>query len=480
MKPENLTELDRLLEEYRDIFCKNKTDIGFTTFQEHAIELVEGAEPHKEAFRRLNPEKRASADQQVEDLLKLGMISPSDSPFASGVVMVKKTDGSYRMCIDFRNLNSVTKKDAFPLPRIDETLDRLGDAKYFSTLDMGSGFWQVPLVERAKERTAFVTHRGQFQWNRMPFGLCNANRHVPEADDESASKRGTEVWQHCPVLRRRYPDSHSDAGTTLATTTSPSSRPAEQSNLKLKAAKCKLFDTEIKFLGRLVTGGGIKPDPDSIKTIQDYKPPVSKKQVASFLGVTGYYREFVEDYADLIAPLQDLKKGDVDFTWGPAQKESFERTKNALVNTPMLAMPNQDGMFVLDTKATKSSISGVLRQWQTNEETGEATLRVISHGSRSLTGAQTRYAQAKLDMFAALKMIEKFAPHLTNKKFTLRASDAAFLWLRDRWRKRRPGGALDLPPGELQVQPRAPERNESRSNLCTRKSLWSAPQGVLQ
>ena len=282
LKPENLTELDRLLEEYRDIFCKNKTDIGFTTFQEHDIELVEGAEPHKEAFRRLNPEKRASADQQVEDLLKLGMISPSDSPFASGVVMVRKTDGSYRMCIDFRNLNSVTKKDAFPLPRIDETLDRLGDAKYFSTLDMGSGFWQVPLVERAKERTAFVTHRGQFQWNRMLFGLCNATatfqRLMTKVLANVAQKYGNIVLCYVDdiLIATRTQEQHLQQLRAVLSA-------CRAANLKLKAAKCKLFDTEIKFLGRLVTGGGIKPDPESIKTIQDYKPPVSKKQIASFL-----------------------------------------------------------------------------------------------------------------------------------------------------------------------------------------------------
>ena len=165
----------------------------------------------------------------------------------------------------------------------------------------------------------------------------------------------------------------------------------------------------------------------------------------------------MEDYADLIAPLQDLKKGDVDFTWGPAQKESFERTKSALVNTPM---------FTAD-------------QWQTNEETGEATLRVISHGSRSLTGAQTRYAPAKLDMFAALKMIEKFAPHLTNKKFTLRASDAAFLWLRDngeegalaaRWISRLENFKFSLEPPSEAIKEQS--LHEEVSVEC--------PQGVLQ
>ena len=320
------------------------------------------------------------------------------------------------------------KKDAFPLPRIDETLDRLGDAKYFSTLDMGSGFWQVPLVERAKERTAFVTHRGQFQWNRMPFGLCNATatfqRLMTKVLTNVAQKYGNIVLCYVDdiLIATRTQEQHLQQLRAVFTA-------CRAANLKLKAAKCKLFDTEIKFLGRLVTGGGIKPDPDSVRTVQEWKTPVTKKQVASFLGLTGYYREFIKDYAEITAPLQNLKKLDIDFTWGLAQREAFEKVKEALVNPPSLAMPSQHGTFVLETKANLTAISGELYQWQDCESTGRRILRVVSYASRNVTDAQTRYDPAKLEMFATLKMVEKFAPHLTNRRFLLRADERALLWL---------------------------------------------------
>ena len=363
LKPQSVDALDKLLVEFEDIFCKNKTDIGFTNFIQHDIELKPGAEPTKETYRRLHPDKRESADKQVDELLKLGMISPSQSPFSSGVVMVKKGDGSYRMCIDFRKLNSVTKKDAFPLPRIDETLDRLGDAKFFTTLDMGSGFWQVPLTERSKERTAFVTHKGQYQWNRMPFGLCNATatfqRLMTKVLANVAQKYGNIVLCYVDdiLIATRTEEQHLEQLRAVFTA-------VRAANLKLKAAKCRLFDTEIKFLGRLVTNGGIKPDPESTRSIVEWEAPTNKKELASFLGMAGYYREFLKGYADLTAPLQHLKKQNVDFEWGEEQQKAFEDVKTALANPPVLAMPTQDGAYVLDTDASDVAIAGILHQWQ--------------------------------------------------------------------------------------------------------------------
>ena len=204
-------------------------------------------------------------------------------------------------------------------------------------------------------------------------------------------------------------------------------------NLKLKAAKCRLFDTEIKFLGRLVTNGGIKPDPESTRSIVEWEAPTNKKELASFLGMAGYYREFIKGYADLTAPLQHLKKQNVDFEWGEEQQKAFEDVKTALTNPPVLAMPTQDGAYVLDTDASDVAIAGILHQWQYSEEVKKNVLKVIGYASRSLTDAQTRYGAAKLEMFAALKMIEKFAPHLANRTFLLRVDCSALSWLQTLW-----------------------------------------------
>ncbi len=156
-------------------FAKEKLDIGCTSIVEHSIELVEGAEPHKEVLRRLNSEKQPQTDEQVADLLHLGVIEPARSPWGSGIVMAKKKDSKvFRVCIDFRNLNAVTVKDAYPLPRIDDTVTSLGGARFFTTLDFGSAFWQIVMKYSDRPKTAFATKGGLYQWNRMPFGLCNA------------------------------------------------------------------------------------------------------------------------------------------------------------------------------------------------------------------------------------------------------------------------------------------------------------------
>ena len=393
LKYRTLSELDRLLLEFHDVFSKNKTDVGRVTCEEHNIELIEGAKPCKETYRRLSSEKRECADRQVEELLKRGLISPSQSPFASGVIMIKKTDGSYRLAIDFRKLNTMTERNSFPLP-IDETLCKLGDAKYFTTLDLGKGIWQIPLAEEAKERTAFVTHRGQYHWNLLPFGLCNARatcqRLITKVLANITQKYGNVVLSYMSdiVIATRTEDEHLQQLRAVLTA-------CRDANLKLKAAKCRLFETEIKFLGRIVTPEGVKPDPANIQCIQSWKPPTDKKELAGFLSFAGYYREFVKGYAEIVSPLQKLKKRNEEFMWGPEQQRAFEQVKQTLVSSPVVGMPTQDGMYVLDTDASDTAIAGILHQWQHSEEIGKPVLRVIGHCSRRLTSSQTRYSRCE-------------------------------------------------------------------------------------
>ena len=154
---------------------KNKSDIGRCKIAKHKIELEPEAIPHREGARRMSPDKAAKANQEVQNLLALGLIQPSYSPWASGIVMVKKKSGELRFCCDFRPLNDVTVKDAFPLPRIDESLSRIANAKIFTSIDLAWAFWQIPLKKRDRRKTAFACELGLFEWRRMPFGLCNAS-----------------------------------------------------------------------------------------------------------------------------------------------------------------------------------------------------------------------------------------------------------------------------------------------------------------
>ena len=169
-----LDSLRAVLNRNADVFSKHKADIGCCNFVEHEIEIEEGSVPHREGARIMTPNKSEACRKEIEMLMEYDMIEPSKSPWACGVVMAKKKGGQLRFCCDFRYLNAVTIKDAYPIPRIDESLSKLGDAKFFTTLDLGSAFWQVPLIKQDREKTGFACELGLFQWKRMPFGLCNA------------------------------------------------------------------------------------------------------------------------------------------------------------------------------------------------------------------------------------------------------------------------------------------------------------------
>ncbi len=250
---------------------------------EHSIELVEGAEPHKEVLRRLNPEKQRRADEQKADLLHQPVIEPARSPWGSGIVVAKKKDPKVlRMCIDFRNLNAVTVKDAYPLPRIDDAITSLGAARFFHTLDFGSAFWQIVMKYSDRPKTAFATKGGLYQWTRMPFGLCNATasfqrlmniivRDIPQepgnlvlcyVDDILIAT--TTVEQHLEKLDQVF-KRIADAG------------------LKCKPSKCNLLHTKATFLGRIIGEGQVKPNPEMYMTLEKWEPPKTKKHLQSFL-----------------------------------------------------------------------------------------------------------------------------------------------------------------------------------------------------
>ena len=286
MGEEHQEELRALLEEYKEIFSKDKTDIGCAVGVEHDIELLPEAKPFRDPYRRFIPAKKEAVDEQVDALLKDDICEESKSPYSSAVVLVKKGDGTWRFCVDFRKLNAITKKDAYPLPRIDETLEKMGNALYFTSLDMGSAFWQIELTKRAKELTAFVTSKGQFQWNRMPFGLCNATATF----QRMMTKILAGLSLHYGNVVLCYVDDILIASHTIEEhliRLREVFSALSKAGLKLKAAKCRLFDREIRFLGRKISGAGIEPDPDKIKPVQEWIEPRNKKELASYLGFRG-------------------------------------------------------------------------------------------------------------------------------------------------------------------------------------------------
>ena len=420
-------KLASVLSEYDDLFMKNKSDIGRCKISKHRIELESEAIPHREGARRMSPDKAAKANQEVQNLLALGLIQPSYSPWASGIVMVKKKSGELRFCCDFRPLNDVTVKDAFPLPRIDESLSRIANAKIFTSIDLAWAFWQIPLKKRDRRKTAFACELGLFEWRRMPFGLCNASATFQRSITRALQK----IQQRHGSVVMAYID---DIVTATETIEDHLERIREvfeclrEAGFKMRAEKCDFMRTETKYLGRVVSAEGIKPDPAAVSKIQEWMPPRNKEELQSFLGFANYYRDFIPFHAAKVQPMQELLRKNQHFYWKEKHQEAFDSVKQALADATALAAPNEEGRFVLDTDASAVAIAGILHQEQ--QYNGKTILRPIVYGSKSLTRTQMNYDAPKLEMYAVFYFIEKFHSYLAGREFTLRVDNQALSWLK--------------------------------------------------
>ena len=411
-----------------DVFSKLKADIGCCNFVEHEIEIEEGSVPHREGARRMTPNTSEACRKEIEMLMEYDMIEPSKSPWACGVVMAKKKGGQLRFCCDFRYLNAVTIKDVYPIPCIDESLSKLGDAKFFTTLDLGSAFWQVPLRKQDREKTGFACELGLFQWKRMPFGLCNATATFQRLMAQAL----TSVTKKYGNLIMCYVD---DVVIATATLEDHIERLEEvfscmkQAGLKCKPSKCEILRDSIKYLGRLVDKHGVIPDPEAVEAVLTWKAPKTDTQLMSFLGFANYYREFIKGYADKIYPMQRLMRNKgKKFTWTDEAQVSFENIKRELCEAPVLGMPTEKGMFVLDTDASVVAISGILHQEQ--EWNWRTVLRPIAYGSKVLSDTEMKYGAPKAEMFAVITFVEKYRAYLGSAPFKLRVDNRALAWLK--------------------------------------------------
>ena len=332
---EDCRRLAQLLESYSDVFSTGPTDLGRTSLVQHDILLTPGP-PVKQQPRRMAGDKQAAADQQLQQSLEAGIARPSNSSWAAPIVMVRKKDKSPRLCVDYRPLNERTIKDAYPLPRIQDTLDTLSTAKYFSTLDLTSGYWQVELTPRARKAAAFCTRKGLFEWNVMPFGLCNAPATFQRLMDRVLV--GLQ-WETCLV----YLDDVIVLGrniTQMLERLSQVFSRLREANLKLKPSKCCLFRERVGYLGHVVSAEGIATDPEKVRKVAEWPIPQNVSEVRQFVGLASYYRRFVEDFATIAKPLHELTKKYARFHWTAECQEAFEELKARLFLPTPLTVAN--------------------------------------------------------------------------------------------------------------------------------------------
>ena len=297
-------QLQRLLESYNDVFSYSEFDLGQTDIVEHAINTDQNAPPFRQPLR---PQPRAYLpiiDNLVDDMQRQGVIEPCQSDWASNIVLVKKKDGSIRFCVDYRQLNNLTKKDAYPLPRIDTCLDTLAGAVWYSTFDLRSGFHQVSVRPGDANKTTFTCHRGTFRFPRMPFGLCNAPATFQRLMDTVLAGLNFEiclVYLDDIMIFSRTLDEHLERLSKLF-------QRLRESNLKLKPSKCHLLQTQVTFLGYTVSKQGIGTDPEKIAAVRDWPTPANLRQCRAFIGLCQYYRRFVPNFSLTASPLYNLTK----------------------------------------------------------------------------------------------------------------------------------------------------------------------------
>jgi hypothetical protein len=284
-----------------------------------------------------------AADKIVDKLLERNLIRPSMSPWASPIVMVKKKDNTYRMCIDYRMLNSVSELDAYSMPLVQDCFDQLAGAKWFCTTDLASGYWQVKMKESSIPKTAFCTRKGLFEWNVLPFGLSSACATFQRLMEKILSdlRFNTLLIYLDDILI--YGKSFDE---TLERLTKYFNK-IHETNLKLKPNKCELFQKSVNFLGHIVSENGISCDPDKLKSVREWPVPKDKKELKSFLGLVSYYRRLIPNFSTKAKPLSSLTSKKVDFNWDEKCQEAFTQLKEHLLSEPILGYPKKEGIFIL-------------------------------------------------------------------------------------------------------------------------------------
>ena len=396
-------QLRDLLMQYAGIFALNNNQPGTTKVIRHDIDTG-NAQPISHPPYRSNPEKRKEIQRQVQSLLDAGQIESSTSPWSSPVLLVPKKDGGWRMCVDYRKVNAVTKKTSYPIPRTEDTFDYLLQAQWFSKMDAASGFWQVPMEQASKEKTAMITPDGLYHWKVMPFGLCNAPATFQRLMD--AVLHGLK-WKECLVYLDDILIFSKDWEDHLLHLQHVFER-LEKANISLKLSKCEFAKNEIQFLGHVVKDQKLLPDERNIEAVTNFPIPKDITGVRGFLGLVGHYRRFIPKFADKSNALRKLLKKGEQFKWDIEQQSAFDELKEFITMKPVLGLPDFSKQFRLSTDASNIGISAILSQI---DETGKE-LYVIGYRSRTLRGAETNYSTIEKEMLAIVFGLQKFDYYL--------------------------------------------------------------------
>lgn len=472
MNLEEKREISKLLKSFADLFHYNENQLTFSNTVKHQINLKDDNPIYTKSYRYPHAHK-GEVQKQIGELLNNGIIRPSQSPWSSPIWIVpKKSDASgkqkWRMVVDFRRLNDKTIDDKYPIPNIADILDKLGRSQYFSTIDLASGFHQIEMDPKDIEKTAFTVENGHYEFTRMPFGLKNAPATFQRVMDNML--RG--LQHHSCIV---YLDDIIIFSTSLQEhiqrLTDVFNR-LRKYNFKIQLDKCEFLRKEVDYLGHVITAEGIKPNPDKIKAIIDFPIPKTPKQLKSFLGLLGFYRKFIKNFAKIVKPMTVLlKKDKVIDPQDPEYVNCFNSCKILLTNDPILQYPNFEIPFVLTTDASDYALGAVLSQGPIGRDLP------VAYASRTLNEHEIHYSTTEKELLAIVWSTQYFRPYLYGRKFKILTDHKPLQWLFSlkepnsklvRWRLR-----LEEYDYEIQYKPGTLNSNAdalSRPNLNTTTS----------
>jgi len=402
LSEEELSQLQQLLRENADVFALDPSELGSTDLVTHTIDTGDHT-PIRQLPRRMPFSLRTKVVELVQGMLDQGIVEPSKSSWASPVVLVRKKDGSMRFCVDYRKLNAVTKLDVFPLPRIDDTLDLLAQNHYFSTLDLASGYWQVRMDPASKEKTALIISSGLYEFNSMPFGLCNAPatfQRLMEVVLSGLARECCMVYLDDILVMGRTFTEH------LMNLQEVFSR-LRTAKLTLKPQKCKLVRQTVEYLGHIISEQGVAADPLKIEAVRQFPIPTDLKSLRSFLGLASYYRRFIPNFSRVAGPLFTLTRKGVDFCWTTQCQSTFEKMKELLTGATVLVFPNFDRELLLETDASIKGLGAVLAQKQ-----DDSRVRPIAYASRTLQPHEKNYGVSELEALGVVWALKHFRHYI--------------------------------------------------------------------
>ncbi|XP_062569214.1 uncharacterized protein LOC134231291 [Saccostrea cucullata] len=455
---DNLNQNQR--KELRDLCSKYETVFtdkpGHCNLTEHQIRTTTETPISLRPYR-IPEAKQECVKKALNEMLEQGHIQKSNSPWSSPVVLVNKPDGSIRICIDYRKLNEITVSDAYPVPRINDILEKVGKAKYLSHFDLVKGYWQVPLSKDSREKSAFVTPYGLYEFLVMPFGMKTSPATFIRLMDSVLCDVDNVVAYFDDIVI------FSDSWKTHLEDIENVVRKLQMVNLTIRPSKCKLGAEKIKCLGHIVGNGVTQPDPNKVTAVKEFPLPITKRDLKSFLGLTGYYRQYIQNYAKISVTLTDmLKKMQPNkIKWTTEATKAFKDLKEALTSAPVLITPDFQKVFTLQTDASQFAIGAVLSQ---DLEDGD---HPVAYLSRKLLPREQNYSTIEKELLAIVWAIGSFAYYLDGRKFCVETDHNPLSWLHKmknnnqrllRW-------ALSLQIYDFEIRYRKASKNQNADSL---------------